>query len=135
MKASTVVSTSQDDTSRYFEVPVRHSAGHCAEPRCPCGNAMIPKGSGYLYINSKVVEFRNDCPTPADLLYKFNKARADLGCLETFAPDYEVIYPRLLCKSAANRHQLSLEVAAEDAENWWKTGQVPLRPTPTSSER
>ena len=133
MKASTFVSTSPDKTSQSFEVPVRHETGHCSEPKCPCGNAIIPKGTGYLYISPKVVDFRNDCPTPSDLLYKLNKTQADLGCFETFVPDYDVLYPRLLCKEAAIRHRLSLDVAAQDAENWWNTGQVPLRPTPASS--
>lgn len=133
MQTSTVVSTSQDEMSQSFEVPVRHEAGHCSEPKCPCGNAIIPKGSGYLCISPKVVDFRSDCATPSDLLFRLNKNRADLGYFETFEPDYDALYPRLLCKDAAIRGHLNLDVAAEDAENWWHTGRVPLRATPMSS--
>ena len=135
MKAYTFVPTSQADTSESFEVPVRHEAGNCSEPKCPCGNAMIPKGTGYLFISQKVVDFRKDCPTSRKLLFKLNKTQADLGCFEIFVPDYHVLYPRLLCKDAAIRHRLDLAVAAQDAENWWHSGQVPLRSTPTSFKR
>jgi hypothetical protein len=132
MKSITSTSTWQDDTNRSFEVPVKHEAGCCSEPECSCGNAVIPKGTGYLHIIQKVVDFRKDCPTPRDLLRKLNKTQADLGCFETFELDHGAVYPRLLCRQAATRHQLSLEVAAQDAENWWNTGEVPLRSTPTS---
>lgn len=127
MKAST--SPWQGETSHFFEVPVKHEAGHCAEPNCSCGNASIRRGTGYLHISQEVVDFRIDCPTPSDLLYKLNKVRADLGCFESFMPETEVFYPRLLCQQAAIRNQLDLDVAAQDAANWWKTGRVPLRST------
>ena len=132
MKTSTSTTNFQDETPRSFEVPVKNEAGFCSEPECTCGNAVIPKGSGYLHISQKVVDFRKDCPTPRDLLYKLNKTQADLGCFETFALDQVAVYPQLLCKQAAIRHQLSLEVAAQDATTWWGTGKVPLRSTPTS---
>jgi hypothetical protein len=90
-------------------------------------------GAGYLHISQKVVDFRKDCPTPRDLLFKLNKTQAALGCFETFALDHGAVYPRLLCRQAAIRHQLSLEVAALDAANWWNTGALPLRSTPSSS--
>jgi hypothetical protein len=132
MKTSTSNSNWQDETPRSFEVPVRNEAGYCSEPGCSCGNAVIPKGTGYLHISQKVVDFRQDCPAPRDLLYKFNRTQADLGCFETFALDRGAVYPRLLCEQAAIGHQLNLEVAAQDAANWWNTGAVPLRSTPTS---
>ena len=133
MKTPTSTSTWQDETSQFFEVPVRHQAGHCSEPECSCGNAVIPKGTGYLHIGRKVVDFRKDCPTPRDLVYKLNKTQAALGCFETFALDRDAVYPRLLCRHAAIRHELNLEVAAQDAASWWNTGEVPLRSTPTTS--
>jgi len=132
MKTSTSNSTWQNDTRRSFEVPVRNEAGYCSEPECSCGNAVILKGTGYLHISQKVVDFRKDCPTPRELLYTLNTTQATLGCFETFVLDHGAVYPRLLCKQAAIRHQLSLEVAAQDAANWWNTGEVPLRSTPTS---
>lgn len=38
--------------------------------------------------------------------------------------------PTLCCKQAARRRNLDLATAAADAEYWWETGFVPLRPTP-----
>jgi len=131
MTAST--STWSAKTRQFFEVPVKHEVGHCAEPGCSCGNAGIPKGNGYLYISQQVVDFREDCPTPRNLLYKLNKARADVGCFESYIPEKHVFYPQLICKQAAIRRQLSLEIAAKDAADWWKTGQAPLRSTPIHS--
>lgn len=135
MKTSAVTSTRLDQTGRIFEVPVRNHAGHCSEPGCSCGNAAIPKNAGYLHISQQVVDFRKDCPTAADLLYKINSTQADLGCFEMFTPDHETVYPRLICRAAASRHQLDLDVAAQDAAQWWSTGKVPLRPTPRSGDR
>ena len=132
MKTYAYSSSGQDEPPRSLVVPVRNETGYCAQPGCSCGNTDIPKGTGYLHISRKVVDFRKDCPTPQDLLYKINKTQADLGCFETFALDHGALYPQLLCKEAAIGHQLSLEVAAQDAENWWNTGEVPLRSTPTS---
>ena len=132
MKTSIFAANDQDVIPRSFEVPVRNEAGCCSEPKCSCGNTVIPMGTGYLHISQKVVDFRKDCPTPRDLLFKLNKTQADLGCFETFALDRGAVYPRLLCRQAAIRHQLSLDVAAQDAENWWSTGAVPLRSTPTT---
>jgi len=135
MKASTSNAHRQNDPSRSFVVPVKNQAGHCSESACPCGNAVIPRGKGFLFISRKVVDFRKDCPTPRNLLYKLNKLQADAGCFETVGVDHDAIYPRLLCEQAAIRHQLNLEVAAQDAQNWWNTGEVPLRSTPTSFSR
>jgi hypothetical protein len=135
MKTSTSLLNRQDDTGRLLVVPVRNEAGHCSEAGCSCANAVIPKGTGYLYISQKVVDFRKDCPTPKALLYKLNQRQAELGCFETVALDNGAIYPRLLCRQAAIRHQLSLEAAAQDAAKWWDTGEVPLRSTPTSFSR
>ena len=132
MKTSTYTMNFQEEIPRSFEVPVRNEAGFCSEPECTCGNAVIQKGAGYLHISQKVVDFRQDCPTPRDLLYKLNKTQADLGCFETFALDHGAVYPRLLCRQAAIGHQLSLEAAAQDAATWWDTRKVPLRSTPTS---
>jgi len=38
--------------------------------------------------------------------------------------------PILACKQGATLRGIDLEVAAADAKYWWKTGLVPLRPTP-----
>lgn len=133
MKTSTYTSDRQDEMNRSFVVPVKNGAGKCSDPECSCGNATIPKGTGYLHISQKVVDYRQDCPTPRDLIYKLNKRQAELGCFETVELDRSAVFPQLLCKEAAIRHQLNLEVAAEDAANWWNTGEVPLRSTPTSS--
>jgi len=132
MKTYTYSSSRADESPLSFTVPVRNEAGFCAHPGCSCGGNVIPKGTGYLHISQKVVDFRKDCPSPRDLLYKLNKTLADLGCFETFVLDHGALYPQLLCNEAAIRHELNLEVAAKDAEIWWNTGEVPLRSTPTS---
>jgi hypothetical protein len=132
VKTDTYTSDRHDETNRSFVVPVTNGAGKCSDPECSCGNAVIPKGTGYLNISQKVVDYRQDCPTPRDLIYKLNKRQAELGCFETVELDRSAVFPQLLCKEAAIRHQLNLEVAAEDAANWWNTGEVPLRSTPTS---
>ncbi len=127
MKTDAYSSSRADESPLSFQVPVRNEAGFCAQPGCSCGKSVIPKGTGYLHISEKVVDFRKDCPSPKDLLYKLNKMLADLGCFGTVELDHGVLYPQLLCKEAAIGRQLSLEVAAKDAENWWNTGEVPLR--------
>ena len=124
-----------DGNDRYFDVPVSKESGACSESTCPCGNAVIPKGDGYLQISQKVVSFRKDCPTTRDLQYKLEKMQSAMGCFERFELDRGVVYPRLVCQQAAIRYQLNLEVAAQDAANWWSTGKVPLRATPTSFSR
>lgn len=133
MKTAIYTSDRQDEINRSFVVPVKNEAGNCSDPECSCGSTVIPKGTGYLHISQKVVDYRQDCPTPSDLIYKLNKQQAELGCFETVELDRSAVFPRLLCKEAAIRHQLDLEVAAQDAANWWNTGEVPLRSTPTSS--
>ena len=132
MKTATSNLYQQDEVARSFFVPVKHEAGSCAEPGCSCGNAVIQKGSGYLHVSQKVVDYRKDCPTTKDLIYKLNKSQAEKGCFETVDLDRSAVFPRLLCKTAAIRHQLDLDTAAEDAANWWNSGEVPLRSTPTS---
>ena len=45
------------------------------------------------------------------------------------------VSPILVCISGAKRRKLDLTVAAADARRWWKTGKVPLRPTPMGKWR
>lgn len=135
MKLASFSPTQADQTTPTFQVPPRKEAGRCAEPGCSCGNAPIPRGSGYLYIPEEVVAYRKDCPSPAELLYKLNDSLAKAGCFQGRDFDRSAMFPRLLCKAAAVRRLLDLDVAAEDAETWWETGQVPLRATPTSYDR
>jgi hypothetical protein len=39
----------------------------------------------------------------------------------------------LICERGARLRHLDLKVAAADAAHWWRTGQIPLRPTPRES--
>jgi hypothetical protein len=76
-----------------------------------------------------VVAFRKDARTVAESNNKIKQLRQRLGGGGvTF--DQNVVAPILVCEQAARRRGLDLEVAAADAKYWWKTGLVPLRPTP-----
>jgi len=39
-----------------------------------------------------------------------------------------------VCEQGARLRNLDLETAAVDAAHWWRTGQIPLRPTPVTEE-
>ena len=135
MKSASFTPILEDQSEPSFYVPPSKEAGRCAEPGCACGNAPIPRGSGYLYIPAAVVGYRKDCRTPAELLYKLNESLASAGCFQGRDFDRSVMFPRLLCKAAAVRRLLILDVAALDAATWWETGRVPLRVTPRSCDR
>ena len=45
------------------------------------------------------------------------------------------IGPILVCEQGARLRKLDLKVAGADAAHWWRTGKVPLRPTPTMEPR
>jgi len=77
----------------------------CADTDCDCGREPMAEGEGFLFISVQVERDRGPDGS---------------GTAE----------PMLLCEQAARRRDLDLEVAAEDAANWWKTGRAPLRATP-----
>lgn len=76
-----------------------------------------------------MVAFRRDAHTVAESKKKIKQLRQRLGGGGvTF--DQNVFAPILVCEQAARKRGLDLEVAAADANYWWKTGLVPLQPTP-----
>jgi len=42
------------------------------------------------------------------------------------------IGPELLCKQAARKKRLDLDIAARDAKLWWESGKVPARESPVA---
>jgi len=121
---------------RYMEVPGNDcDYGLCSDDACPCGypGARIPRGEGYMYISKEVVEFRKDCPTVAAAQARIELMQGHLGV--TIMAAGGVFAPVLVCEQGARKRGLDLEVAAADAKYWWKTGLVPLRPTPLASSK
>ncbi len=79
----------------------------CEDGDCSCSKEPLEPGSGYLYINNQVV------------LQRKNGTASEAAAA-----------PMLLCREAARRRDLDLEVAAQDAAHWWETGSVVLRASP-----
>ena len=77
----------------------------CEDEECSCSKEPLAPGSGYLYINNQVV-------------------------LQRKSGTESAAAPMLLCREAARRRDLDLEVAAKDAADWWETGSVVLRASP-----
>jgi phage FluMu protein Com len=88
------------------------------------------RGSGYLYIDQELVNFRKRYPS----LESARKAMQQMQ--EIVASDGKLFYrlgPILVCEQGAKLRNLNLKVAAADARHWWDTGLVPLRVTPQSN--
>ena len=113
---------------KYFEV-ARPSLGVavCSDPECPCPERMLDCGSGYLWISKGLVEFRRNLRTIREVESRF------AGHPTSFGPG--VAAPIAMCEEAARRRGLDFETAAGDFTHWWRTGLVPLRPTPLAGSR
>lgn len=122
----------------YFECDVPPGDGRCSDNACPCGypGTEIPRGTGYLYIEQDLVDFRRQCPTlqsarkAMERIHKQGQARFGGAVITIYR-----LGPILVCEKGAKLRGLDLEVAAADAKQWWKTGLVPLRATPLSKEK
>lgn len=113
---------------KYFEQQRPLGGGLCSYPSCPCDDVTIARGEGYLYITDECVDFRSDALT-------MEAAEAKLRNIEErsntiIIPGAGVFSPILVCGEGARLLELDLDIAAADAAHWWKTGDVPLRPTP-----
>jgi hypothetical protein len=126
----------------FFEFSRPQGEGRCSDNACLCdpGGAgdIIPRGTGYLWISSQVVESRRTARSEAavkrQLEQKFKSPLFDiLGSGVVFAG--EGITPTLMCRIGAEQRGINLEVAAADAKYWWETGLVQLRPTPYAKKR
>jgi hypothetical protein len=122
----------------YFESIAPSGDGYCSDNACPCpgGGVLIPRGTGYLYIEQWLVEFRRKYPTLKSADQAMQQAHEKRGReLESSGTNisYSGFYrldPILVCEQGAKLRNLDLEVAAADAKYWWETGKVPLRTTP-----
>jgi len=118
----------------YFECDVPSGDGLCSDNACPCPEVAIPRGTGYLYVEKSLVDFRRQCPT-LDSARKAMQEKHEQASAQLNAPvsGFYRLGPILVCEQGAERRNLDMEVAAADAKKWWQTGQVPLRETPTKS--
>jgi hypothetical protein len=109
--------------------------GYCSDDQCPCqtSGARIPRGQGYLWITNHFADFRKDCLNAAQLERKAKRLRTRLNALDM--SEAHIVAPLLLCEQGAQKRGLRMLVAANDARRWWKTGLVPLRPTPIAHPR
>lgn len=114
----------------YFECDLPAGDGLCSDNACPCPEVAIPRGTGYLYIEQDLVDFRRRYPRLQDARkakeQQLNQQRSAMGI--QFTAFYR-LGPILVCEQGAKLRNLDLEVAAADAKHWWATGEVPLRAT------
>ncbi len=122
--------TKQDNKKqnmKYFESPEPDGDGQCSDNNCPCGTTYLSYGKGYMYVSKEAVEFRKDARSVNEAYKKMENMPMD-GSL--IAMDKEKIDGILMCEQGARLRKLDLDIASNDAKYWWKTGLVPLRPTP-----
>ena len=122
---------------RYFECDVPPADGCCSDNACPCPETHIPRGTGYLFISQDLVDFRSQYPRMKDAeqakLAQLQQKRDNLTRQGLGGENAHFFYrlgPILVCEQGARKRNLNLQIAAADAQHWWKTGQVPLRATP-----
>jgi len=109
----------------YMEVPEPGRSAVCSDDKCPCPEVPIARGEGYMYVSEELAELRRRCPS----LGEIKAWREQLGENVMFGGG--TLSPVLTCEQGARLRNLDMTVAAQDAQWWWKTGQVPCRPTPT----
>ncbi len=113
----------------YIECEPVQGIGYCSDNDCPCTVTQIPQDTGYLYISPEVVEFRKDALTQAAVKKKLAPMIEQGESISIMQHE-----PILICKQGARKRRLDLNVAAEDAKQWWENHTAPLRPTPLASE-
>jgi hypothetical protein len=112
----------------YFECPPPKANGLCSDPECPCDEASIPRGEGYLCVTADCVDFRRDARSIAEASAKIEKIGEERNQLIIMGPG--VASPILMCEQGARKRGLDLKVASADAKAYWETGKAPLRATP-----
>jgi len=116
----------------YFECDVPSGDGLCSDNWCPCSKTVIPRGTGYLYIDQSLVDFRSQ--------YRTMKSVGEAMGRGVVGPQIDMPIglfrwgPILVCRRGAKLRNIDLKIAAADAKYWWKTGEVPLRATPLMYE-
>lgn len=127
--------TSSDISDGYYECDVPPGDGLCSDNQCPCPDVEIPRGTGYLYISQENIALRRQYPGLQECREAIQQKVAEMR--EIVGPNVSGMFlsgPILVCKKGAKLRGLDLDVAATDARHWWKTGFVPLRPTPLSGD-
>ena len=113
------------ESVEFFEHDDRRSGhGVCSDNNCPCREDKIPRGTGYLYIDQALVDFRRKYPSQNSareaMLQKIKGLRASGLTFGSYR-----IGPILVCEKVAKLRNLDLKIAADDARIWWETGKVP----------
>lgn len=116
----------------YFECDVPSGDGVCSDNNCPCLDTVIPRGTGYLYVDQALVDFRRKYPSMKSAREALQQKQEDMRVSGTVFAGFYRLGPILVCEQGAKLRNLDLKVAATDAKHWWETGKVPLRATPTA---
>lgn len=61
----------------YFEVKQPEGEGVCSDNSCPCNEDVIPRGTGYVFIDQELVKFRRDCLDRETLREKLSSIRRE----------------------------------------------------------
>ncbi|GAH84865.1 unnamed protein product, partial [marine sediment metagenome] len=119
------------ESAGYFECDDRPSGdGVCSDRNCPCPEDKIPRGTGYLYIDQTLVDFRRTYPSMDSARAVMQRKLESMREPGKFFTATYRIGPILVCEKGAKLRNLDLKIAADDAKIWWETGKVPLRATP-----
>ncbi len=125
-----VAAGKRGEAMEYFECDVPAGDGRCSDDNCPCPEVVIPRGTGYLYIDQELVDFRRRCPTMKSVAEAMERLQEQMRASGVGLTGFYRAGPILVCEQGARLRKLDLEVAAADAKYWWETGKVPLRVTP-----
>jgi len=120
----------------FFECDVPPGDGRCSDKACPCPEVLIPRGTGYLYIDQEIIDFRKQHPRLDDAntaMKEIIDQRFERTGTTNYIARFRIV-PILVCEQGAKLRNLDLETAAQDARHWWNTGLVPLRATPLASK-
>lgn len=110
----------------YFESPLPEGTAQCSDNECPCGTTYLSRGEGYMFISKDVVKFRKNAKSVNEAYEKIN----NMPNGHLLLMDKEKVDGIIMCEQGARLRNLDLKVANNDAQHWWKTGLIPLRPTP-----
>ena len=117
----------------FFESDVPQGNGRCSDNACPCPEVEIKRGSGYLYVDQELVDFRKQHPSLESARKAMKEKQAQISSAQGGAVQFFYrLGPILVCEQGANLRKLDLQAAAADATHWWNTGLVPLRATPNA---
>jgi hypothetical protein len=113
----------------FVNTPGAQSSATCSDNECPCSPSVeFAPGQGYLYVSQEAADFRRDAHTLSDAQAKMERlANTSIAFLMMEPMTWTGL---MICKQAAVLRHLDLSVASADAKEWWRTGCMPLRPSP-----